>query len=102
MPELQDLTIDSFRPLVGTEFHIEAGDGQRVPLTLKSVESLVDKGMRRIHREPFALNLIGPSTPFVPQQMVPLTHATLGALTIFIVPLGKTDDGGYHYEAVFT
>ena len=101
MPELQDLTIDSFRPLVGSAFQLDAGEGRQVTLTLRSVDSLVERGMRMGKREPFALNLTGPETPFIPQQILPLQHATLGAVTIFVVPIGKTADG-YEYEAVFT
>ena len=36
----------------------------------------------------------------MPQQIVPLEHAALGKLEIFLVPVGL-DPEGYRYEAVF-
>jgi hypothetical protein len=52
-------------------------------------------------REQFSLHLRGPRTPALPQRIYRLEHAQLGALDLFLVPIGR-DGSGMTYEAVFT
>ena len=37
----------------------------------------------------------------VDQQMVPLRHAALGDMVIFMGPIARNDDGTMRYQAVF-
>ena len=55
----------------------------------------------RTARAPFALELKGPLTPVLPQQIYPLEHATIGRHELFIVPIGP-DQGRMRYEVIFT
>ena len=49
----------------------------------------------------FALEFVLPSGTVLPQAIYALEHAALGSLAIFLVPLGRTQDG-VRYEAIFT
>lgn len=98
---LQDLTIDSFRPLIGSEFDLQLADGKHVALMLRRVDSLTEKGMKARKREPFSIVFSGPPDAFLPQQTLPLSHARLGNLAIFVVPIGRMENG-FEYEAIFT
>ena len=51
--------------------------------------------------DPFTLEFVGPPEPAFAQGIRRLEHPTLGALEIFLVPIGLTPDGGRRYEAVF-
>ena len=52
-------------------------------------------------REPFALLFRGPKTPVLPQRIYRFDFEQLGAIEIFIVPIGR-DESGMSYEAIFT
>jgi hypothetical protein len=51
-------------------------------------------------RPPFALELLGPHAPVLPQGIHRLEHAELGTLEIFLVPV-QPDAAGARYDAVF-
>jgi len=52
-------------------------------------------------REPFSLQFLGPvSSQYLVQHIYRLEHDALGALDIFLVPLGP-EDGRMRYEAIF-
>ena len=95
--DLEQLTAATFEPHVGTTFTIEAAPAG-VPLVLESVTTLAD---RPGGRDPFSLLFRGPAEPLLPQSIQRLEHAELGALEMFIVPLG-CDAGQTRYEAIFT
>ncbi|MGB6349055.1 MAG: hypothetical protein WBG10_03420 [Pseudolabrys sp.] len=93
------LTAADFEPHVQDEFQIASPTGE-IAFSLKLVE------VHRLGRASrpdgaFSLLFLSPPGPFYPQATYPLTHATLGTLDLFLVPLGPTD-GGNRYEAVFT
>ena len=50
--------------------------------------------------DPFLLHFLGPLEPLLRQAVHRLTHAELGDLDIFLVPIAR-DDRGVIYEAVF-
>lgn len=95
--DLADLTLEHFEPRVGEAFVI-AAESATVELGLHSALAL---GEWPGGRQPFSLTFRGPPEPELPQAIYRLEHADLGALEIFIVPIGK-DAGGMLYEAVFT
>ena len=53
-----------------------------------------------MERRQFSLLFRGPVDPFLSQGTYRLDHAELGALDIFLVPIGP-DAEGMRYEAVF-
>lgn len=88
------LTVDTFRPHVGTVFTLLAGDEVRVPLELVSAEAPGEEGTR------FALEFQGPGDPAYAQATVTLEHPALGTLQIFVVPVAR-DAEGTRYQAIF-
>ncbi|HEX9668254.1 MAG TPA: hypothetical protein VGC93_02110 [Thermoanaerobaculia bacterium] len=94
---LDTLTHESFAPHVGSPF--EARLPERT-LRFELLEVVPSKDEAPGRRRPFSLVFRGPCELYVPQQIVPLEHAALGKLEIFLVPIGL-DAEGYRYEAVF-
>jgi len=89
-----------FSDKVGQPFAIDEPDAPAIGLTLIKVEPLPTYNRPLAGRAPFSL--IFPTTgEFVlMQRLYALRHATLGALTIFLVPFGKTGDTAT-YQAIF-
>jgi hypothetical protein len=54
-----------------------------------------------LSRSPFSLVFRGGPSPPLPQRIYRVEHEALGALDIFLVPIGP-DEVGQRYEAVFT
>ena len=99
---LDMLEHSQFEPHVGTRFRLHAGDGsiQELELVEVSAHSASGAPAQASIRTPFSMMFRGPSGPPCPQKIYKLEHAALGALEIFLVPLGP-DDHGQRYEAVF-
>ena len=95
-----EFTVDTFAHRVGECFRIRLDSGDSLEATLVEASelgpALVAEG-----RVPFSLVFLGPTEPVLPQRIYRVEHAELGALDIFLVPLGP-DDVGQRYEAVFT
>lgn len=94
------MTIDTFRDRAGESFHdTDAG----LTLELRVVEDLTEQAenVAADARTPFSLMFHGPAEPLLPQGIRPLAHDELGALDIFLVPVGREGDG-VRYQAVFT
>jgi len=99
--DLATATAELFAPHVGEPFAVRA-DGQpelSVELVLAEARRLRDAGGEG--RAPFSLTFTGPPEPLLAQQIVPLEHAALGRVDLFLVPLAR-DAGGARYEAVFS
>jgi hypothetical protein len=94
--DLRELTIETFEPRVGDVFALDAP--QPVELVLHAVVAL---GPWPGGRQPFSLTFRGPDEPRLAQATYRLEHPELGALEIFIVPVGHDGDG-LSYEAIFT
>jgi hypothetical protein len=94
--DLASLTADDFRQHVGTRF---AAREPAVEWELIEVTDLGQAGAGGM-RAPFSLVFRGPLEPLMPQGIRRLEHASLGALDLFLVPIGP-DEGGMRYEAVF-
>ena len=99
---LDTLTLDSFRPLVGSGFELCEPDpaAQLILIEAESLLGIREKGPAGF-REPFSLLFRGPADLELPQQICRLRHADLGELALFLVPLQPDREGSY-YEAVFT
>jgi hypothetical protein len=93
---LEHLSIETMRPRLRDTFRLTA-NGADFDLMLAEVE---DAG-QSLNRRAFSLIFSGPSQPILPQGTYRLEHAQLGALELFLVPLGPKQ-GAAHYQAVFT
>lgn len=102
---LDQMTHETFEPLIGQKFTVTLPDEQSVQFELIDVEELPVGRRRRnapeLLRKPFSLFFKG--QPKLEQAMYPMHHEALGSdpLSIFIVPVARLDDG-FEYEAVFT
>ena len=96
--ELDELTLATFEPRVGDAFALGGTGNDAIELVL---ESATAAGTWPGGRDPFSLVFRGPAQPLLPQATYRLEHAGLGALEIFIVPIGQ-DGAVTRYEAVFT
>jgi uncharacterized protein DUF6916 len=102
MKRLERLAKDDFDPFVGDEFELELGDDTPLALELISSDSLSSATVETLTRAPFSLTFRSPGElRHAPQRIYTVRHAELGALAIFLVPIGP-DEVGMRYEAVFT
>lgn len=97
-PAAPRLTIETFRPAVGQAFTVGGEGGATVELNLAEAIP-VDTGPHA-PGPAFSLLFHGPAEPLLPQATYRFDHPSLGALEIFIVPLGR-DEHSSVYEAVF-
>jgi hypothetical protein len=100
---LEWLTYGDFAGRLGDSFDVTAGDaaGPSVEL-VEATESTEPggKGPDGQTRMQFSLVFRGPTTPLLPQATYRLSHAELGELDLFLVPLGAESDG-IRYAAAF-
>ena len=101
--QLDEMTLQTFEPLVGSNFKITFQDHEPIELKITGVKPVMERVVStRIKRQPFVVFLEGDGTFFLPQRMYDFSHEVLGEhLPIFIVPTGKLEST-YQYEAVFT
>ncbi|MBC8162713.1 MAG: hypothetical protein H7Z42_15995 [Roseiflexaceae bacterium] len=91
----------TFAPLLGQQFQLSPAPGQPIRLiVLITVEAL--GGPTQSGRQPFSL-IFADATPgaALPQHIYSLTHAVLGQLELFLVPIGPVP-GGMGYQAIFS
>ena len=95
----------TFEPHAGTEFRVASHDvaavlDQDVAL-IRLVEVIRHPAQAGAPRaDPFTLEFTG-LPPVLEQQIHALDHPILGALELFLVPVGLDPDGSVRYEAVF-
>lgn len=94
---LENLSAASFEPHLGSRFGVATAPLGRLQMELVAV-SRAGPGPRP--GGAFSLVFRGPREPVLPQRIYRFEHAALGALEIFIVPIGP-DEQGMRYEAVF-
>src|SRR3954464_5895713 len=91
------LQIGDFTPHLDTAFEMQTAGGA-VPLKLGKVDPAGRSGRPG---GAFSLIFVAPKGPWLPQAIYPVTHAKIGTIEIFLVPVGPTGDGN-GYQAVFT
>lgn len=97
---LEDLTIESFQPLIGTSFWLTTADDRKIELRLTRAAKVMESEAARLKRTAFSIFFVAPVV--LPQHIYRLTHEAFAeALDIFLVPIGK-DANGFLHEAVFT
>ncbi|HEY3052839.1 MAG TPA: hypothetical protein VGK04_05555 [Thermoanaerobaculia bacterium] len=101
--ELSELTIDNAKPLEQTVFYLETEDG-RIEMKLVSVVANMPNRPRskRLKRDSFSLFFLGPADPLLRQGMYTLTSERESLPGVFLVPVGRDQEGRFEYEAVFT
>jgi hypothetical protein len=92
VPDLEALTADDFAPHLRERFALSPTADSAFDVELIEVSGA---GAR-----PFSLVFRGPGEPVLPQRIYRLEHPALGALDLFLVPIGRQPDG-LRYEAVF-
>jgi hypothetical protein len=99
---LDRLTSADFAPLLNQTFTIRLDGVDPIALELVSVtEPRVEDDGAGPRRRPFSLLFLGPvSRLYLQQHIYRLEHEQLGALELFLVPLGP-EQGRMRYEAVF-
>jgi len=96
---LDQLTIESFEPHVGTSFWLR-NNTQKIELRLTRAARVMESEAARLNRTAFSLYFLGPV--LLPQQIYRLMHDGFPQpLDLFLVPIGR-DTAGFNYEAVFT
>lgn len=96
---LDQLTIETFEPLVGTSFWLHE-KGHKVELRLTRAARVMESEAARLQRTAFSLFFLSPI--LIPQQIYNVTHEAFAEpLDIFLVPVAKEGDA-YTVEAVFT
>jgi hypothetical protein len=98
---LDQVQLSSFEPLVGQSLTLCPNSASTDALEVVLVQATALAHGEGRPRTPFSLVFRGPLRPVLPQQIYRLEHAELGALDIFLVPIGP-DAQGMRYEAVFT
>jgi hypothetical protein len=95
--DLAALGIDDFRPHLGTAFDVRCAHGV-VAMTLSQVDPAGESGRRG---GAFSLLFVAPPGPWLEQAIYPVQHAAMGAMEIFLVPIGPVGSSN-GYQAIFT
>jgi hypothetical protein len=114
---LETFTLQTFAPHIGETFRLRLptrGDAEPpAPFDLQVIEATdlsrrgappdgpIAVGAPGSRRAPFSIVFRGPPAPVLPQRIYHLEHGEIGALELFLVPVGP-DGGGMRFEAVFT
>lgn len=99
---LDHLTADDFECHAGQSFTITLAGGEPYPLLLVQVNRWGSASPDPPSRAPFTLLFHNDrQDAYLPQQIYRLEHPEMGALDLFLVPLGP-GPGGMRYEAVFS
>lgn len=96
---LDKLTAADFMRYLNQSFRIHYGGAQ--PLVAELIQ-VTEQPVRyaAVGRKPFSIVFRGPNGGHLPQSVYHIEHDALGALDLFIVPIGP-DQTGMCYEAVF-
>jgi hypothetical protein len=99
---LEHLAVSDFVGLVGSVFRIVPDTSDVLDFELIEARGMTPAGAGSRGREPFSLTFRGPLRPVLAQRIYNLEHEAIGALEIFLVPIGTEGDPiGMHYQAIF-
>lgn len=94
---LENITSEQFSSLIDKSLELAAG-GQRYRMQVAEVRAFPPHGERPV--APFSVVLRGARELRLAQGIYRLQHPSLGALDLFVVPIGP-DAHGMRYEIVF-
>jgi uncharacterized protein DUF6916 len=92
------MTLDDFEPLVGRTFEVRTGE-KKVEIVL--LEAIPIGSPSAVPQSSFSLLFRGPLDTVLEQRTYTLEETSLGALEVFLVPVGEEERGWFLYEAVF-
>ncbi len=95
--DLATLTIDQFLPLRDATFELQGASGP-LPLKLVKIDNVGNSGRTG---GAFSLMFAAAKGSTFPQGIYRVAHPSLGAMEIFLVPVGPSG-GGAGYQAIFT
>lgn len=107
---LDTLTAEDFRDVKGSRFQLKIDHPEperRVAFQFELVDVTPARGYSSTFRQPFTVLFHGPIQPVLRQGIYRLEHDKLGALELFIVPVGPDEPpepgapAAMRYEAVF-
>jgi hypothetical protein len=99
---LDQLTVESFEPHVGSSFWVVFDNGHKVELRLERVGRVMESEAARLQRVAFSLYFLGPRSFRLPQHTYNIQHDSFPEPQgIFLVPVAE-EPRGFVYEAVFT
>lgn len=101
MLDLATATHEQFAPGLNRRFRLGLEGGESLELELLRVDKRGAFDPQIHKRQPFSLLFRGPLEPVLPQRIYALDGEPLGALELFLVPVGP-DREGMCYEAVIT
>lgn len=84
----------------GEAFVLRRPDGGTQNLTLVEVRDLGRRPTAGGELSNYSLTFLAPAPDVLPQAIYPLEHAALGAMDVFLVPIGRSAEG-VRYEAIF-
>ena len=90
----------TFARHLNTSFRVLVDAPRPIELELVEVKGWRSEVEEQSGMERFSLFFRGPADIHMPQQTYTLEHEQLGTLHIFLVPIGR-DEQGFRYEAVF-
>ncbi len=97
--DLSTVSKDDFAEHLNETFRLEL-DGDSIELEL--IEAVVTgQAFKEGGREAFSILFRGPQQPILTQRLYPLVHPDMGAMDLFLVPIGSGPEG-IQYESVFT
>ena len=98
---LAEMSQATFAELLHTRFRVRANETTLVEIELvEATAHQPSQGPAPSQTGSFSLLFTGPLNPFLPQRTYVLQHEKLGVFDLFIVPVGK-DQNGFQYEAIF-
>src|SRR5690349_8650420 len=99
---LESLTCEMFARHLGETFRVFADAEHYLDVELiEAVEVPSSAPPSVAQRTPFSIIFRGPRAIVLPQQIYRIEQEQLGALEIFLVPIGP-DQTGMCYQAIFT
>ena len=102
MFDLANATLTFFSLHVGTPFRLGHPEHAET-FTLVQADPIRSSSALGLGRDPFALVFDGSRTDVqFDQQILPLEHADIGRLQLFLVPIGRNADGTIRYQALFS
>ena len=93
---LETFNRDAFAEAVGSKFHLPAPDDKILDLELVEVSEV----KRGTVQESFSVTFLLQDGFNAPQGVYDMSHETLGAMQLFLVPIG-IENGRLKLEAVF-
>jgi hypothetical protein len=96
---VQILSCETFAGRANETFDVGVGESS-LPMTLVQVQPLPVHAYAGMIRAPFSVMFKSESPVLLPQKTYRMKNATLGAVDLFLVPVGR-DVSGILYQAVF-